>query len=132
MSKNLSQFPMVDVNRTTATIVKPPFVAIFNVREPASRYCDFVRSKLTCPLPFGPPAALYVGTVPIAALFLVDIDAKEGLCVRAMNRTHAVVEYATITFVLVHVVSICGLLFSAQQSCSTVVADNDLNPTGQA
>ena len=92
MSKILSQVALVDVNRTTDTIVKPPFVAIFNVRDPASRNCDLVRSKLTCPLPFGPPAALYVGTAPIAALFLVDIDANEGLGVRAMNLTQAVVE----------------------------------------
>jgi hypothetical protein len=47
MSKILSQLPMDPVNRTTATIVKPPLVAIFKVRVPASRYCDIVRSKLT-------------------------------------------------------------------------------------
>ena len=39
----LSQFPMAPVNRTTATMVSPPLVAIFNVRCPASMYCDWPR-----------------------------------------------------------------------------------------
>ena len=88
---------MVDVKRTTATIVKPPFVAILNVRDPTFRNCDWVRSKLTCPLPLGPPAALYVGTVPTAALFRVDSDANEGFGVSAMNLAHAVPEYDATT-----------------------------------
>jgi hypothetical protein len=62
------------------------------VREPASRNCELARLKLTCPLPFGPPVALYVGSVPTAALFLVDIDANAGFGVSAMNRAQAVVE----------------------------------------
>jgi hypothetical protein len=41
---------------------------------------------------------LYVGTVPTAALFLVDIDANEGFGVSAMNRAQAVVEYAATKF----------------------------------
>ena len=86
------------MNRTTITIVKPPFVAILNVRDPAFRNCDWVRSKLTCPLPLGPPRALYVGTVPTAALFLVDTDANEGLGVRAMNLAQAVLEYGEMKF----------------------------------
>jgi len=96
-SRNLSQSAGVPPKRTTATIVKPPFVAIFKVRDPASRYWDLVRSKLTCPLPLGPPVGLYVGTVPTAALFLVDIDVNEGFDVRAMNLAQAVVEYDATT-----------------------------------
>jgi hypothetical protein len=92
MSIILSYDPTVPVNRKTVTIVKPPFVAILKVRDPASRNCKFPRLKLTCPFPFGPPAALYVGSVPTAALFLVDIDANEGFGVSAMNRAQAVVE----------------------------------------
>jgi hypothetical protein len=34
----LSYDPGVPVKRTTATIVRPPLVAIFKVRDPASRY----------------------------------------------------------------------------------------------
>ena len=120
MSKILSQYPGLDVNRTTVTIVKPPLVATLKVRDPASRYCEWVLSKLTWPLPFGPPAALYVGTVPIAALFLVEIDANEGLGVSAMN----LVEYGKMIF--------CGLLLSPQQSTDVVVPDRALNPVGQA
>ncbi len=113
-------------------MVKPSFVAILKVRGPASRYCDFVMSKLTCPLPFGPPTALYVGMVPTAALLRVDIDANEGLGVRAMNLTQAVTEYEAMTFTaaVVHVI-LCGLLFSAQQSCTVVVPSRDLKPAGQ-
>ena len=94
----ISQLPMVDVKLTTATIVRPPFVAILNVRDPASRNCELARLKLTCPLPLGPPRALYVGTVPTAALFRVDIDANEGFGVSAMNLAHAVLEYDATTF----------------------------------
>ena len=131
MSKILSQYPGLDVNRTTVTIVKPPLVATLKVRDPASRYCEWVLSKLTWPLPFGPPAALYVGTVPIAALFLVEIDANEGLGVREMNLAQAVVEYEAMTFTApVAHVRFCGLLLFPQQSCTVVVADKDLNPAG--
>jgi hypothetical protein len=130
MSTILSQVPMVDVNRTTATMVKPPFVAILKVRAPASRYCDLVLSKLTWPLPFGPPTALYVGMVPTAALFLVEIDAKEGLGVRAMNLTHTAVEYGATHPPEVHVVMFCGLLFRAQQSVEFTVPASDLYPAG--
>ena len=140
----ISQFPTAPVNYMTVTIVKPPFVAMLKVRDPASRFCDLLRSKLTCPFPFGPPRALYVGTVPIAALVRVDIDANEGLGVSAINLTQEVVEYDAITFVLdmldllqtpppvVHDVIFCGLLFHPQQSCTVVVTDSDLNPAGHA
>jgi len=37
-SISLSQDEAVPVKRTTDTIVRPPFVAIFKVRDPASRY----------------------------------------------------------------------------------------------
>ena len=43
--------PAGPVKRTTATIVRPPFVEIFKVRGPASRYWDWDRSKETWPLP---------------------------------------------------------------------------------
>jgi hypothetical protein len=46
-----SESPTVPVKRTTATIVRPPFVAIFKVRGPASRYCDWERTKETWPFP---------------------------------------------------------------------------------
>ena len=63
-------------------------------------------------MPLGPPAALYVGMIPRAALFLVDIDANEGFGVRAMNLAQAVLEYDAITFAKTagHVVISCGLL----------------------
>jgi hypothetical protein len=51
MSMILSWYPGFPVKRTTATIVRPPFVAIFKVRGPASRYCDWARLKVTWPLP---------------------------------------------------------------------------------
>jgi hypothetical protein len=107
---------------------------MLKVRDPASRYCDLVLSKLTWPLPFGPPAALYVGTVPIAALFLVDIDANEGFGVRAMNLAQAVVEYDAMKFVKpdIQFVIFCGLLFSPQQSCTVVVPGSAWKPAGQA
>ena len=145
MSSIRSQVAAFPVNRTTATIVMPPFVAIFKVRDPASRYCDLVLSKLTCPLPFGPPRALYVGTFPTAAFVRVDIDANEGLVVRAMNLAQAVAECDDMTFTVhvpsnlhpcttsvVHCVFFCGLLFSPQQSCTVVVSRMDLNPAGHA
>jgi hypothetical protein len=70
--------------------------------------------------------------VPTAALFLVEIDANEGLGVRAMNLAQAVVEYDAITFTdpAIHVVIFCGLLFSPQQSCTVVVPGSALNPAG--
>jgi hypothetical protein len=89
-----SQFDetILPVNRTTVTIVKPPFVAILKVRDPAFKNCELARLKLTCPLPFGPPVGLYVGSVPTAASPRVDIDANEGFGVSAMNLEQAVVE----------------------------------------
>jgi hypothetical protein len=50
--------------------------------------------------------------VPIAALFLVDIDANEGFGVRAKNLAQAVLEYDAMTFTTTagHVVISCGLL----------------------
>jgi hypothetical protein len=130
-SRTLSQAEIDPVNRMTNTIVKPPLLAMLKVRDPASRYCDLVRSKLKWPLPFGPPAALYVGMVPTAALFLVEIDANEGLGVRAMNLAQAVLEYEAMTFTapVVHVI-FCGLLFSAQQSVEFTVPERDLYPIG--
>ncbi len=111
------------VNLMTVTIVRPPFVAILKVRVPASRYCAWSRLKLTWPLPFGPPTALYVGIVPTAALLRVDIDVNEGLGVSAINLSLTVVGYGKMTF--------CGLLLSPQQSSTTVVPDSAMNPTGQ-
>jgi hypothetical protein len=72
-----------------------------------------------------------VGMVPTAALFLVEIDANEGLGVRAMNLAQAVVEYEAMTFTapVVHVI-FCGLLFSAQQSVEFTVPGRDLYPIG--
>jgi hypothetical protein len=84
------------VKRTTATIVRPPFVAIFKVRAPASRYCDWARSKVTWPWPCGPPDALYMGRMvdPTGALSRVDMDANEGFAAtRAKNLAQMVLEY---------------------------------------
>ena len=83
----LSHVEIDPVNRTTVTIVKPPFVAMLKLRDPASRYCDLLRSKLTWPLPFGPPIGSYVGMMPdpTPAFSRVEMDANEGLYVRAMN-----------------------------------------------
>ena len=133
-SRTLSQAETDPVNRMTNTIVKPPLLAMLKVRDPASRYCDLVLSKLTWPLPIGPPAALYVGTVPKAALFLVDIEENEGLGVRAMNLAQAVVEYDAMTFVKpdVQFVIFCGLLFSPQQSSSAVVPESARKPAGHS
>jgi hypothetical protein len=86
----------VPVKRTTATIVSPPFVAIFKVRAPALRYCDLARLKVTWPLPCGPPDALYTGrmTDPTGSLARVDMDAKEGFAAtRAKNLAQTVLEY---------------------------------------
>jgi hypothetical protein len=131
-SRTLSHAETDPVNRMTITIVNPPLLAMLKVRDPASRYCDLVLSKLTWPLPFGPPAAIYVGIVPTAALSRVDIDANEGLRIRAMNLAQAVVEYEATTFnpATVHVVIFCGLLFDPQQSADVVVPASDLNPGG--
>jgi len=93
-----SQAATLPVNRTTVTIVKPPFVSILKVRDPAFKNCELARLKLTCPFPNGPPVGLYVGSVPMAALFLVDIDANEGFGVSAMNRAQAVLECTATTF----------------------------------
>jgi len=85
------------VKRTTATIVRPPFVEIFNERAPASRYCDWARSKVTWPWPSGPPDALYTGKLvvdPIGSLARVDTDANEGFAAtRAKNLAQMVLEY---------------------------------------
>ena len=94
-SMNISPVPTVPVKRTTATIVRPPFVAIFRVRAPASRYCDWARSKVTWPLPCGPPDALYTGRMadPTGALARVDTDANEGFAAtRAKNLAQTVLE----------------------------------------
>jgi len=104
---------------------------MLKVLDPASRYCDLVRSKLKWPLPFGPPAAMNVGMVPTAALLRVDMEANEGLGVRAMNLAQAVVEYEAMTFTapVTHVL-FCGLLFRAQQSVEFTVPERDLYPIG--
>jgi hypothetical protein len=68
--------------------------------------------------------------VPTAALFLVEIEANEGLGVRAMNLTHTAVEYGATHPPEVHVVMFCGLLFSAQQSVEFAVPTSDLYPAG--
>jgi hypothetical protein len=92
----LSQLPIVPVKRATATIVRPPFVAIFNVRTPASRYCDLVRLKVTWPMPCGPPSALYTGRIadPTEALPRLDTDANEGpAATRAKNLAQMELEF---------------------------------------
>jgi hypothetical protein len=67
--------------------------------------------------------------VPIAALFLVDIDANEGFGVRAMNLAQAVLEYDAMTFcILGHV----GILLGLQQSCTVAVPGSAKNPAGHA
>ncbi len=94
----LTKFPLW---RISATIVKPPLVATFHERGPALRNWSSERSKVRCPLPWGPPVALYLGSGedPTAALFLVDTDATEGLCIiTAVNRSHAVFEYGPMKF----------------------------------
>jgi hypothetical protein len=75
--------------------------------------------------------------VPTPALLRVDIDANEGLGVRAINLAHAVVEYEAIKFTstvlqtaVVHSMTLFGLLFQAQQSCDSIVPERDLYPTG--
>jgi hypothetical protein len=68
--------------------------------------------------------------VPTAALFLVEIEANEGLGVRAMNLTHTAVEYGATHPPEVHVVMFCGLLFRAQQSVEFAVPASDLYPAG--
>ena len=97
----LSADPAVPVKRTTATIVRPPFVAIFKVRAPASRYCDLVRSKVTWPLPCGPPDASYTGRMadPTGALSRVDTDANEGrAATRAKNLAARMQRGDTLTY----------------------------------
>ena len=66
------------------------------MRGPASRYYIKVWSNVTCPLPFGPPSALYVGSGedPTAVLLRFDMDVNEGLLgIRVTNLAHAVLEY---------------------------------------
>jgi hypothetical protein len=67
-------------------------------------------------------------------LLRVDIDANEGLGVRAKNLAQAVVEYDATTFAKtdVQLVKFCGLLLSRQQSTYVVVAGSALKPAGQA
>ncbi len=81
-------------------MLKPPFVLIFKVRVPVRRYCVWVRSKLTCPLPFGPPVALYVGIMadPRATPVRVDTDCNDRLGIKAKNLAQAVTEYGDIKF----------------------------------
>ena len=71
-------------------------------------------------------------TDPTAALVRVDIDANEGLGVRAMNLPQTVVEYDAMTFEVVQIVPFCGLLLSPQQSTDVFVPGSALNPAGQA
>ena len=47
---------LAPVNLTTATTVKPPFVAILNVCDPPSMYCIEFLSNVTAPFPVGPAA----------------------------------------------------------------------------
>ena len=88
---------MLDVGLNTATNVKPLFVAIFKVCVPPSMNCTEERRKLTCPFPFGPPKALYVGNVPTAALlrFATDVSERRGSMI-LMNLAQAVLEYGAI------------------------------------
>jgi hypothetical protein len=82
---------------------------------------------------------LYVGRVldPTEAFFRVETEANEGFGVRAINLAHAVVEYEAIKFTstvlqtaVVHSMILFGLLFSAQQSCDSIVPERDLYPAG--
>ncbi len=85
----------VPMKRTTTTIVRPPFVAIFKMRAPASRYCELARSKVTWPLPCGPPSALYTGRMadPTGVLPRDDTDENEGrAATRAKNLAQAAPE----------------------------------------
>jgi hypothetical protein len=86
MSTMLSQFPISPVKRIAATIVRPPFVAMFKVRGPASRYCICSRSKVTWPLPSGPPSVLYVGMEVDPWEYEFCNDQNLGGLVRARNR----------------------------------------------
>ena len=89
----LSKLPIVPVKLTTATNVRPPLVAMFMVRGPASRNCNMVRLNVTWPLPCGPPSALYTGNGldPTGALSRVNKDANKGRAARrAINLAQAV------------------------------------------
>jgi len=67
---------------------------MFMVRGPELMKVGAVRSKVTCPLPFGPPRASYGGRVPIPALARVETDANEGFdVIIETNLEQAVVEY---------------------------------------
>jgi len=61
-SNILSASLAVPLNMTTATAVKPPFVAMLNVCAPPSRYWLRARSNVTAPVPLG-PAPLVKGAV---------------------------------------------------------------------
>jgi hypothetical protein len=68
---------------------------MFKERGPASRDCDLARSKVTWPLPCGPPVGLYTGrmTDPTGTLPRVDTDANEGRAgTRARNLAQAELE----------------------------------------
>ena len=87
--------------RNSATIVYPPFVATFHERGPDLRKWGIETSNVRCPLPRGPPVALYIGRGedPMPEAFLVDTDVTDSLCITsAVNRLHAVFEYGPIKF----------------------------------
>jgi hypothetical protein len=69
------------------------------VRAPAFNQLFDAILTLTWPLPFGPPSALYVGSVadPTAALLRVNTDANERFhVISATNLAQAVLEYGAI------------------------------------
>ena len=122
----LSNDPADPVKRTTATIVRPPLVSIFQVHGPASRYCSFERSKVTWPLPCGPPSGLYTGGITLlfgsngegrGALPRVALDANlgsppsfgsstSGSSTSARNRAH-VLSDSTVPHTVTHEVFVC-------------------------
>jgi hypothetical protein len=88
MMSSTFEFPR---KRTTATTVKPPLLATLKGRCPVFMYCHKVRSNATCPLPSGPPRALYtgIGVDPMPVESRVATDASEGFdTIRATIRAH--------------------------------------------
>ena len=124
----LSNDPADPVKRTTATIVRPPLVSIFQVHGPASRYCSFERTKVTWPLPCGPPSGLYKGGMTLlfgsngegrGALPRVALDANlgsppsfgsstSGSSTSARNRAHVLLlPDSTVPHTVTHEVFVC-------------------------
>ena len=60
-SKILSNKVAFPVNLTTATAVKPPWLAILNLNAPPSTCCSFVRLKFSAPRPETPASGTNTG-----------------------------------------------------------------------